>query len=130
MIRGNNYTGKSNRLAWEAKDLDYLRAHYATDSSDEIAIHLGVSTPSVRAKARKLGLEKLNVSRRHRWTADELQYLVDRFSTESGADIADHLGVSPTLVCNKARELGLKKSDDWSKRQYTGRYVGNYRKAV
>lgn len=58
MKRVRNSRGCGVLLVWSASDLAYLREHYPTDASCDIASHLGVSDVSVRNKARELGLEK------------------------------------------------------------------------
>lgn len=62
-----------------------------------------------------------------KWSDSDLSYLRDHFPTEAGCDIAEHLGISPTSVCIKAKELGLRKSKEFSRNAYSGRYVNGYK---
>ena len=128
MIRGKNTTGRSSKLVWEEADILYLCANYGKIPSEDIARHFGVSAPTVGIKARELGLSsKLRGWHAHEWTEEELEYLIEHFPTEAGCDIADHLGLSAPCVCNKAKDLGLKKSKEYDRRSYIKRYVKNYR---
>ena len=63
---------------------------------------------------------------KHNWSEDDIAYLREHFPMEAGCDIAERLGVSVTLVYNKARELGLKKSKSYDRRVYNNRYVRKY----
>ena len=63
------------------------------------------------------------MSKKFDWTEERLQYLIEHFPNECGADIADVIGCSATTVCVKARSLGLKKSPDFHTWNYMGRYV-------
>lgn len=127
MTRETRHKGMNSKLVWSDDDIRYLCEHFCTDSNDDIARHFGISAPAVSAKARSLGLSKTPRRSGHMWTDAELKYLMDNYGTMAGCDIADHLGVSNTLVHNKARSLGLKKSKSWCQRSYTGRYVRNYK---
>ena len=130
MKRGINYTGKGSKLSWSDGDIAYLCAHFHEKSLEELADHFRVSTTTVRVKALGFGLRKPRKSRGHNWTEAELHYLIENFPTVAGCDIADHLHLSPPCISCKAKELGLKKSPEFSTRPYTKRYVRNYKHAV
>ena len=61
--------------------------------------------------------------RRIQWTDEQLDYMRKHFPTEPAGDIADVLGCSSVTVGNLARSMGLKKSPDFRKSDYTNRYV-------
>ena len=60
------------------------------------------------------------------WEDADIAYLRDHFANDTAGDIADHLGVSYPVVVRKAGELGLRKSECFSKNAFHGRYVRNY----
>lgn len=60
------------------------------------------------------------------FTDDELSYIREHYPTDAQCDIAQYLGVSPSIVARTARELGLKKEPGWSTVKFMGRYVRNY----
>ena len=66
------------------------------------------------------------MSNRIIWTEEQVGYLREHWAQDSLADIAYYLRISPGVVKSKARELGLQKSEDWSRRRYYNRYVRNY----
>ena len=127
MTRDRRRKGMYSKLVWSDDDIRYLCEHFCTDSNDDIARHFGISAPAVSVKARSLGLSKTPRRSGHVWTDAELKYLMDNYGTMAACDIADHLGVSDTLIHNKAKDLGLKKSKSWCQSSYTGRYVRNYK---
>lgn len=63
------------------------------------------------------------MSRKFDWTDERIQYLIEHFPMDSACDIADYIGCSDTLVSKKAKSLGLKKSPDFHRWNYLGRYV-------
>lgn len=44
------------RIQWPQESIDYLRANYATNSSRQLAVALGVSHPTLFRKMKQLGL--------------------------------------------------------------------------
>ena len=58
------------------------------------------------------------------WNEQKLAKLRELYPTTASCDIADILGCSDVTVRNKAHELGLKKSVDFSSVNYIGRYTG------
>lgn len=105
--------------------LDYLAEHH-DEPLDVLAKALDVSTGTVSLKLRSLGYSKVRGGMKLSWSDYQLNYLREHFATMSASDISDVLGISPSTVSNKARELGLSKSPEWSKKSYNNRYVGNY----
>ena len=64
------------------------------------------------------------MSRRMIWTDAALATLRQHYSTMPSCDIADMIGCSDVAVRNKAHQLGLVKSEDFSAVSYVGRYSG------
>ncbi len=58
MERVKNGRGCGVLLDWTPSDLAYLREHFPTDASEDIADYFGISSPTVRRKAKELGLKK------------------------------------------------------------------------
>lgn len=46
------------KIEWTDEKIDYLKNHFPTEPSTDIAEFFGCSDVTVRVKARKLGLEK------------------------------------------------------------------------
>ena len=116
------------RKIWSKEEEAYLKEHHLDKTRWEIAEHIGVSVPTVTNKMLKMGLELENhASPKRVWSDEEIRFLKDNFAMMSAVDIADHLGLNSVLVSRKARELGLKKSPEWDRRQYYHRYVGRYK---
>ena len=110
----------------------YLLSHYQTLSQAEMAVSLGVSPPTVNKRLRELGVGVgygMKTKRRV-WSEEELNYLIDHWPMDSAVDIADHLGLSAVMIRNKAKEMGLEKSPEYSTARYTNRYVKNYKHNV
>ena len=109
---------------WTDSEVEYILANYRDMTLMDMGIHIGVAGPTVRAKMLSMGLEP-NHYRKNRkvWTDEEISFLRENFPTMSAMDIAEKLGISNTSVSTKARELGLKKSPEWSKTLYYRRYV-------
>lgn len=112
---------------WTDEEIEYIRLNYIEKTLWEMGQHVGVAPCTVRNKLHEIGLRPVNKRRKaHEWSKEELNYLRERFATESASDIADVLGVSAPLVAFKARELGLQKAPGWNKQAYRNRYVNNY----
>ena len=58
------------------------------------------------------------------WNEQKLVKLRELYPTMASCDIAEIFGCSDVTVRNKAHELGLKKSDEFSSVNYIGRYTG------
>lgn len=61
------------------------------------------------------------------FTKDQEAYLREHYPTDAQCDIAIHLGVSAPVVHRIAMEMGLKKADGWSKKQYQNHMVKTYK---
>lgn len=60
------------------------------------------------------------------WNESMLGYIREHYANEPACDIAEVLGISDKTVSVKAREMGLKKSPDFDKHSYCGRYTHKY----
>lgn len=68
------------------------------------------------------------MNKKRLWKDREIKLLMELYPNTCIGDIADAIGVSAATVRGKARELGLKRADDYSPSKYYGRYVkkGNH----
>lgn len=57
------------------------------------------------------------------WTESKLQYLIEHYPTDTANDIADVIGCSDFSVSRKAKELGIRKSPDFKRWNFIGRYI-------
>ena len=73
-----------------------------------------------------LVMERIGKGKRLKFSPEDDKYLMEHYPTETAADIADHFGISYPAVTRRAKELGLKKAEGWSKSLFYKRYVGNY----
>ncbi len=62
------------------------------------------------------------------WTKSKLQYLIEHYPTDTANDIADVIGCSDFSVSRKAKELGIKKSIDFKRWNFIGRYTNRNNK--
>ena len=62
------------------------------------------------------------------WTESKLQYLIEHYPTDTANDIADVIGCSDFSVSRKAKELGIKKSTDFKRWNFIGRYTNRNNK--
>ena len=112
---------------WTESDLEYIRENYRDMTLMDMGIHIGVAGSTVRDKMLSMGLEPNHYRKNRRvWTEEEISFLKENFPTMSAIDLADKFGVSSTSVSTKAKELGLRKSPEWSKNLYYRRYVNRY----
>ena len=95
--------------AWTALDDQVLRAlHSQGHGVTYIAVFMVSGKAMIHRKARALGL---TFDDRHRWTPAELEMLRARYPDGVTADLARDLGVSVGKVHQRAKKLGLYKSE-------------------
>lgn len=98
---------------WTWKDLDFLRSNYDGMTNAELARKLGRTYGAVITKAYNLGLKKKMGNKLIEWTPQKLKLLTDFFPIMFNDALAKWLGISIRTLTRKARELGLKKRDDF-----------------
>ena len=98
---------------WTWKELDFLRTNYSKMTNAELARKLGRTYGAVISRAYLLGLKKKNGNKLIEWTPQKLKLLTDFFPIMFNDALAKWLGVSIRTLTRKARELGLKKRDDF-----------------
>lgn len=98
---------------WTWKELDFLRTNYSKMTNAELARKLGRTYGAVITKAYNLGLKKKMGNKLIEWTPQKLKLLTDFFPIMFNDALAKWLGVSRRTLTRKARELGLKKKDNF-----------------
>lgn len=117
-----------NRHNWTTEEIAYLKSHYMDESYEVMGVALCLSSSCVRTKCIEIGCKRRFDGRKaFVWSAEQLDYLRAHYPHESGIDISAHLGYSYYTVEKKAKELGLKKADDYDVRKFQFRYVRGYR---
>ena len=91
--------GKGSR--WTKEEVKaYLKEHYATKDTDEIADELGMSPEQVRSKAWYLGLKKPKVDKS--WIES---FIIKNHKGMTRKELAEALGLPYTSVCRYVRTL-------------------------
>lgn len=112
-----------NGRMWTEKELDYMKTNYATKPIDEIIENVQHPLPSLRKKARELGVKRTI------WTQANVDFLKAKYANTPAEEIAEHIGVTKTCVQQKAHLLGLKAKNkrkivftleqrNWMRRNY------------
>ena len=98
---------------WTWKELDFLRTNYDKMSISEIARKLGRTYGATATRAYRMGLKKKMGNKLIEWNPQKLKLLTDFFPIMFNDALAKWLGVSRRTLTRKARELGLKKKDNF-----------------
>lgn len=98
---------------WTWKEIDFLRINYSKMTNAELARKLKRTYGAVITRAYKMGLKKKNGNKLIEWTPRMLKLLNDFYPTMFNDALAKWLGVSIRTMTRKARELGLKKREDF-----------------
>lgn len=98
---------------WTWKEIDFLRTNYDKMSISEIARKLGRTYGAISTRAYNMGLKKKMGNKLIEWTPQKLKLLTDFFPIMFNDALAKWLGVSRRTLTRKAKELGLKKRDDF-----------------
>jgi DNA-binding CsgD family transcriptional regulator len=97
-------------IIWSEEKESFLKKNYATTTNCKLASTLGVSIPSVKNKARELGLKKSYARRK---ITPALEALALRMSAKNSyRSVADKLNISLSSVnniVNEAVEKGYEK---------------------
>ncbi len=120
-------TKRTNRrfsagLPWTEAEQSRLKELYPKTINRDLAAMFGRSEWGIIGKARGLGLEKdySNGYRRQQceepaaWSAMEEDLLRRLFPITPNEEIAETIGRTLNAVANKARKMGLRKSEFWS----------------
>ena len=105
-------------IIWNKEKETFLKENYATTANRKLADSLGVSVPSVKKKARELGLKKMCVRRK---ITPSLEATILRMSQKNSyrlvADKLDISYVSVNNIVNKAAGKGYgKRSEEETRR--------------
>lgn len=115
------------KLVWEQSDKDCLIENYHKMRLSELAKILGISITSMVKMAKELGLTRTPMTTKKSWEDEEIEYLKANYPNMPLDDLREVLPYSIPTIARKARELGLKKDENYSRGRYTGRYVNRYK---
>lgn len=96
----------SAQRRWTTDEDAVLRAHYTTTRGADLATRLGRPCGSVKARAKKLGIQR----QRAIWSVADEAVMRAEFPNTRTADLAARLGRETVAVQNFAYKLGLRKS--------------------
>ena len=100
---------------WTPVEDAWLQTNYPAFNLDACAAYLDRSYSAVIARLRKLNIplaektssakQRINKSKRHRWTKEEEQWLLDNYTAFGIVGCAERLGVAQTAVDHKIHRL-------------------------
>lgn len=110
---------------WTRAAVARLTRLYSTKSNRDLAVLFGRSELGIMGKARGLGLEKNYAGGYRRqlcydprlWSVEEEELLTELWPTTPNEEIAEQIGRTLDAIANKARKLGLRKSEFWSEKE-------------
>lgn len=91
---------------WKDHELEYIKAHYSTKKTCDIAADLKRSISSVYEVVRKLDLNK----KRKVLSPQERQFVIENFKSMRYSEIAQEIGISTSALktqIHKMRQQGL-----------------------
>ena len=115
---------------WTDEMLDFLKDNIGHMAYDDIAMKLGISHTTIRKKARQLGLVHPKMTTASQWSQEQIDYLIKNYPTHTLGDLATGTGFSIGTVRNKAKELGLKRAEDYDYKKFYRRYISKYSKTA
>ena len=110
-------------LPWSDEEIAVLVELYPNHSDVDLATRLGRSTWSVKGKARNLGLARYDHGKPGQpdprnsrpWSDTEIDLLKELYLNTPYEEIAEQIGRTRNAVHMKARKLGLRKMDFWTR---------------
>lgn len=96
---------------WTPEQLARLKHGYANTPTKQLDALCGHPVASACTKAKQLGLHKANWSRPKPWSGAEISCLRNRYADSPTKDLAREIGRPLHQVYQKARSLGLEKSE-------------------
>lgn len=118
---------EGKKLEWSDEDIEILKQNADKLSFFDIGLMLGVSSATVRNKAKELGITHgTTFNRSCIWKDEQIEYLRKNYATSTVSDLSDYFGFSSGTINRMAEKLGLKK-DTSRRKNYVARYVKNYK---
>ncbi len=126
---------------WSDAEAKILAARFPHEKTQGIADDLGRPYQNVAKKASALGLKKSEAFQNspdsgrtkgrigRQWSDAETETVRQKFANTKTQLIADELGLSYPQIVHKARELGLKKSEEFLNGPHGGRTDGSFGQA-
>lgn len=94
---------------WTKDEIQYIKDNYKVKPTKEIALKLDRDEQKIRQKAKKLGLAKPIKNQKHKWTNEEVQFLIDNYQLLSQSQLSEKLNIAKNAINRKACKLKLKK---------------------
>jgi len=98
------------RNNWTTNDIEFLRNYYPGKGPKYVAQYLCKSYPSVKSKARAMGIKYLN---RRRLSEEAKKYIKKHYANTRTIDISRVICFSMYTIYNYASTVGLKKSAEF-----------------
>lgn len=123
-------------LPWQD---DYIRQHYPTGNTREIAEHLGRDPQRIRTRAHELGVAKAPGAKAKRigqFTPEMDDQLRQIYHLHTNAEIAQMMGLQRVVVADRAVVLGLRKPKELLSRTISeallraGKRPGQFKKGL
>lgn len=104
--------GVTGKASWNDRELRFLKKHYGTLPTQEIAARLGRSVSSVRNTVNKMGLTK---KQQGCWTKEEMAVLAMHYDNGAGIDRIQTLLPKRTrgAIAAQASKMGLTDDQRW-----------------
>ena len=91
------------------QEVEYLQENYDKQTIQQLALFLGRTSKSIKAKAFKLRI----VNDRKSYNTQELNYLIENYATTSNPQLATILNRTKNSITRKAFDLGLRKGKEY-----------------
>lgn len=97
---------------WSKKEVEFIKNNYKEMETKELAEHIDQTPRAIRNKLNRLGIYLRDLKRgmKYNWSEEDIEFLKSNYKDMIDQEIADKLGKSKAIVCNKRLELGLKKN--------------------
>jgi hypothetical protein len=112
-------------IRWTEAEVSRLTRLYPITPDKDLSIQFSRSVWGIKGKARQLGLKRdysggyqrqypLSCSR---WSTEEMSLLMELFPSTTNEQIAEKIGRTIDAIANKARKMGLRKTEFWSEQE-------------
>ena len=91
---------------WTAEEETFLKKNYQTMTQKQLADKLNRKIGSIRWKAEKLGLKKVE---EREWTEKEIKFLIENYQNMSDRELAKKLNRTKSSILHKRQRLNLRK---------------------
>lgn len=110
------------KRAFTQSEIDFIKSHYPEHGAAWCANRIGKTRMQVSNFAKRNNLKRIDYY--HDWTDAEIKKLEDEFPHRKTELIAGDLGLTYHLVSNKAYQMGLKKTEAFTRSAECNRLDG------